>query len=341
VPYLRRDDDETEYPTSGEGRKKLLAYSVYSILSDDTADKMINIFRIEEPETNLHRAMQSALSHFLFDIDANDNKLKYLFISTHSPYILSDMDDVNLVRIFNENKITSKSEFYSVPTEWKNVKKKLNRTLSEAIFADAVLLVEGESECILFERVLSEIDPYYESKGNYILSVEGIGFKPYIDIFKTLEIKYVLKTDNDMKKVKDSNPALYYPLGLERINGILKFINVTDCVVLPVNKNLSEANLTIKARRLLYDKNKDSLDKIREKFNIYLSHCSLEEDILECLRNQRFIELLNKNTSEEALKYLKSKKQHRMVELVGKLNPDDCKKIYDHYNFACLKAVCV
>ena len=174
VPFIHQEGDDNEYPTSGEGRKKLLAYSVYNILSAEAADKKINIFLIEEPETNLHRSMQAALSHFLFDTDANDNMLNYLFISTHSPFVLSEMDDVTLVRLYNTDKIVATSECYTVPREWKSAKKKLNRELSWAIFADTVLLVEGESECILFERVLSEIDPYYESKGIYVLSVEGI-----------------------------------------------------------------------------------------------------------------------------------------------------------------------
>ena len=84
---------------NSEGRKKLVAYSVYNILADNTTDKKINLFLIEEHETHLHRSMQSALSHFLFNAEANDNTLKYLFISTHSPFVLSEMDDVNLARI--------------------------------------------------------------------------------------------------------------------------------------------------------------------------------------------------------------------------------------------------
>ena len=116
------------------------------------------------------------------------------------------MDDVTLVRLYNTDKIVATSECYTVPREWKSAKKKLNRELSWAIFADTVLLVEGESECILFERVLSEIDPYYESKGIYVLSVEGIGFKPYIDILSALKIKFFIKTDNDVMQVPNSNP---------------------------------------------------------------------------------------------------------------------------------------
>lgn len=340
VPFIHQEGDNNEYPTAGEGRKKLLAYSVYNILSAEAADKKINIFLIEEPETNLHRSMQAALSHFLFDLDANDNSLNYLFISTHSSFVLSEMDDVTLVRLYNTDKIVASSECYTVPQKWKSAKKKLNRELSWAIFADTVLLVEGESECILFERVLSEIDPYYESKGIYVLSVEGIGFKPYVNILSALKIKFVIKTDNDIIKVPNSRPPQYRQAGFSRINGLIKHIDtdVTTGTIL-LNSSLTKNDKMPSKIRGHYDSNKATLDNLRQRYGLYLSHCDLEEDLGECLGKTRFCELLGGSTTADCVKLLKSKKQHKMVELVDRLSKKDCKKIYNHYNFACLKAV--
>lgn len=340
VPFIHQEGDDNEYPTSGEGRKKLLAYSVYNILSSEAADKKINIFLIEEPETHLHRSMQAALSHFLFDPNANDNMLNYLFISTHSPFVLSEMDDVTLVRLYNTDKIVAASECYTVPDEWKSAKKKLNRELSWAIFADAVLLVEGESECILFERVLSEIDPYHESKGIYVLSVEGIGFKPYIDILSVLKIKFVIKTDNDIMQVPYSKPPQYRQAGFSRINGLIKHIDTaitTDTI--PLNPSLTKDDKKPSRIREHYNSNKATLDDLRRRYGLHLSHCDLEEDLGECLRKTRFCELLGRDTTTACVKLLKSKKQYKMIELVDRLSEKDCKKIYNHYNFACLKAV--
>lgn len=65
VPYIKQDTDDSLYPTSGEGRKKLLVYAIFDLLSQDEEEKKINIFLIEEPENHLHRSMQIALSHFL------------------------------------------------------------------------------------------------------------------------------------------------------------------------------------------------------------------------------------------------------------------------------------
>lgn len=60
VPYIKQDTDDSLYPTSGEGRKKLLVYAIFDLLSQDEEEKKINIFLIEEPENHLHRSMQIA-----------------------------------------------------------------------------------------------------------------------------------------------------------------------------------------------------------------------------------------------------------------------------------------
>ena len=44
IPYIKQDDDENLYPTAGEGRKKLLAYSIFDIWADENAEKKIITF---------------------------------------------------------------------------------------------------------------------------------------------------------------------------------------------------------------------------------------------------------------------------------------------------------
>ena len=135
APYIKREGSDDLYPTSGEGRKKLLVYSIYDLLAEESSEKKINLFLIEEPENHLHRAMQLALSHRIFV----DEKYKYTFMTTHSSFVLAEMDKVNLVRIYNETKIDSSSSFYTVPTEYVKQKQRLNKGLADAIFADKVL----------------------------------------------------------------------------------------------------------------------------------------------------------------------------------------------------------
>ena len=319
IPYIKQEGDDNLYPTAGEGRKKLLAYSIYDLLSGDSAENRIILFLIEEPENHLHKSMQIALSRILF----NDSKYTYLFVSTHSPFVLYEMDRVNLIRIYSKRKITSTSTLYKVPDEFEKSRKMLNRSLSEAIFADKVLLVEGPSEQLLFEKILTTVNPFYEAEGIYILSTGGIGFEKYFKILDALKILNVIKTDNDLRNVKKD--GYYSVLGFSRCN------NYIGKEILPT-KRISENSIS--AKRKLYDDNIEQLDKIRNDYNIYLSKSDLENDLDEVLHSE-----LIKCLGESPVEYLQSYKHYHMVELIKYLTDDDCRKIYNHYNFACLKAV--
>lgn len=322
VPYIKEDGDDSLYPTSGEGRKKLLVYSIFDLLAKEEEEKKINLFLIEEPENHLHRSMQISLSLILFQ----DEKYQYLFLTTHSPYVLAEMDQVNLVRIYNEDKIVSKSVLYTVPEKFSTQKKMLNRGLVEAIFADKVLLVEGPSENVLFGKVLSELNPFYEADGVYILPVSGFGFRPYFEVLDALHIKNVIKTDNDLRKVKGKEK--YSLLGFSRLNNYIgkKLLPKT-----PIDEN------GVEAKRNLYDSNKMTLDQIREKYSLFLSRCSLEEDLDEVIHDQMVKYL--PEADGDPIGYLQDAKNNNMVKLVEKLTPEDCRTIYNHYNFACLKEV--
>lgn len=322
IPYIKKNEDELLYPTSGEGRKKLLAYSIFDLLSKDVEERKINLFLVEEPENHLHRSMQIMLSRILFV----DKSYNYLFLTTHSSLVLSEMDNVNLIRIYNKTKVDSLSVLYRVPDDFKTQRKKLNQGLSEAIFSDKVLLVEGPSEEMLFNKILSTINPFYEAEGVYILPVNGVGFRKYFQILDKLKIKNIIKTDNDLKKI--SKKELYSVLGFHRINNYTKkdYKLPSD----PVKEN------TVDMKRLLYDNNRELLDLIRKKYKIFLSRCSLEEDLDEVIHDE-MIEYLSEAEEGNVIKYLQEAKKYNMVKLVEKLTPEDCRKIYEHYNFACLK----
>lgn len=320
IPYIKQDNDNNLYPTAGEGRKKLLAYSIYDIISDETAEKKINLFLIEEPENHLHKSMQIALSQILF----TDDKYAYLFVTTHSPFILYEMDDVNLVRIYSDRKINGISTFYKVPESYEKTRKMLNRCLSEAIFANKVLLVEGPSEYLLFSKVLSVVHPFYEADGIYILPVDGVGFGMYSSILDELEIFNVIKTDNDLRAVKGK--GTYSVLGFSRCN---KYIGEELLPTTQLQEN------SISAKRALYQENEDRLNEIRSEYRIFLSKVDLENDLDEALHD-RLIDLLKETSPVD---YLQGAKHYHMVKLVEKLTDEDCSAIYNHYNFACLKEV--
>ena len=203
----------------------------------------------------------------------------------------------------------------------------LNYCLSEAIFANKVLLVEGPSEYILFSKILSVVHPFYEADGIYILPVNGVKFELYHFILDELKIFNIIKTDNDLRVAKrESTYNVYSVLGFSRCNNYIKK------KLLPTTQ-LQENSIS--AKRKLYDDNKEKLNKIRDVHHIFLSRVDLENDLDEVLHN-RLIDLLEENSPVD---YLQDSKHYHMVELVKKLTDKDCETIYNHYNFACLKEI--
>ncbi|OXS24574.1 MAG: hypothetical protein BI182_16980 [Acetobacterium sp. MES1] len=151
----------------------------------------------------------------------------------------------------------------------------------------------------------------------------GIAFKTYIEILNELNIFNVIKTDNDLRSV--TGKGIYSVLGFLRCN------NYAGKQLLPtaqINEN------SVDAKRKLYNDNITTLDEIRNDYNIYLSKCDLENDLDEFLHD-RLVALLAANP----VAYLQDAKNYHMVELIEKLTDADCRTIYNHYNFACLKEV--
>ena len=247
--------------------------------------------------------------------------LRYVFVTTHSPFVLYEMDNVNLVRIYSDRKINGISTFYKVPENYEKARKMLNRCLSEAIFANKVLLVEGPSEYMLFSKVLAIVHPFYEAYGTYILPVDGIGFQMYISILDELEIFNAIRTDNDLRAVKGK--GTYSVLGFSRCN---KYIGKELLPTEQIQEN------SIAAKRALYNANIKTLDKIRGEYSIFLSKVDLENDLDEVMHD-RLLTLFGETSPVD---YLQDSKHYHMVKLIEKLSDTDCRTIYNHYNFACL-----
>lgn len=332
VPYVKRDDDIELYPTSGDGRKKLLSYSLLNYMMKLSKGNKIIVYLIEEPENSLHRSIQIALSKQLFT-----NKIyNYFFLTTHSPELLYEMDNASLIRIYSQDKITSSSHLYHIDEEYKDLKRKLNRSLADALFADNVLLVEGPSEKILFEKILSITSPDYESYGSYILEVDGIDFNPYVDTLEALGIKFIIKTDNDLQKL---NNGKYNLLG---INRCLKLINEEreesisiTFPELPQTKKESEIlkNQILKEEKMrIFDEKSSLLQKLNAK-KIFLSRIDLEHDLYEVIEERMHETFL----TDDPIAFLQSKKLINMITLIDTLTDKECIDIFNHPLFQALK----
>ncbi len=330
TPYILIDDSET-YPTAGDGRKKILAYTLLSLENREKEEKKINVFLIEELENHLHRSMQIALSYQLF----TDEIFKHLFMTTHSSLIVSQMNNVNLIKLFKDDKITGKSHLYTVPKMYINLKQKLNQRLAEAIYADVVLLVEGPSEKILFERILSEKCERYESLGGYILEVDGINFKEYYQVLTKLGIKVIVKTDNDLKLNREKQECNL--LGLNRCLTLVGKEKKPNINKIDISEYEKVAEYKKGLQREIFEVDfKDEIDKLK-KMHIFLSKVDLENDLYEVvpLAMERLVE--ENNSSKSAIDYLQSSKLVNMIKLCLALETEECNLIYKNEMFYCLK----
>lgn len=321
VPYITHaDSEENIYPTSGDGRQKVISYALLNYLNKSEKDDKIKIFLIEEPENSLHRSMIISLSRQLFE---EESIYDYFFLTTHSNELLYELDHAALIRLYNTGNTKASSVIFHHDEEQKNIKRRLNKQLSSAFFANKILLVEGPSEAILIDSIFEALGIEYELDGGFILETNGIDFSPYVNKLSALGINCFVKTDNDIKKVPKSKPNMYSLIGLNRC------IRLVEGTELESREIDNENRLEIK--KSLYSEFETMIHSF-EGENIYLSKIDLENDLFEIIPD-KMQEIFGNNPIDT----LQKAKKYNMIELVDKLEKKDFKAIYEHENFKVIK----
>lgn len=328
IPYMSSGGGHT-FPTSGDGRKKIMEYSLLTMESRKNEESKINVFLVEELENHLHRSMQISLSHQLFD----DGLFKYLFMTTHSAKLLNRMDNVNLIKLYMKDKPVGESYYYEVDEKYKKIKGQLNENLCEAIFEDKVLLVEGPSEVVLFKRILDVVEKKYECYGKYILPVDGIGFKEYRTVLNSLGVKTIIKTDNDLKYYETTGINL---LGLNRCKELLG-LDKLENEILPSIKNKDDYKIKKKIiQKAAFRKYKTDI-QVFESSDIYLSKIDLENDLYSVVQDKLDSFITTIETKKSPIEYLQTAKMLNMIEFTQFLDDEGCKIIYQSKSFECLR----
>lgn len=205
--------------------------------------RKVNIFFIEEPESHMHPQMQNVFIHFLKKY-YTDKKLQGL-ITTHSNEIARSVG-LHSLRVMRQTG-KSKSELFDLSEFRKSLVGKTMSTTddettyllenfydwffeigySELIFADKVILYEGDTERLYIRKLLNLSD-FSSLCDNYIafIQVGGAYAFNYLEILKRLKIKSLIITDLDYEKSASTFESAKKSTSTNAtINNVYKLIN--------------------------------------------------------------------------------------------------------------------
>lgn len=234
-------DDESIEPTSierlGLGIRSWGNFSIIKSYIENEAEKNIKndkafhpILLVEEPESHLHPQAQR---HFISNIqEIQAQKI----ITTHSPYILSQIDLNKILFVRKEGAKTIANRLITNgidKEELININNKVMNTRGELLYSNFVVLAEGETEeftlPIYFKKFFQK-QPF--ELGVMVIGVSGSGqYKPYISILEKLGINWCIFSDGEDKPLKDIK-SIFEELNLGEIenNSHLYYIPNAQCL---------------------------------------------------------------------------------------------------------------
>lgn len=201
--YVKDKDKFIHIDETGTGTQSALIIGILEVALKYKSSNA-RIFFIDEPELFLHplgiRYLGQLFKEFIAD------NLSQIIITSHSSILLSSFHPREIIRL---DKPSDYTEVNQLPFDYKDIDNKLARQInsglsSEMFFADKVLIVEGETEQIIFPN-LSFRNPATHFYKNNIAVVNAQGKESIIGIIRTLEllkIKWKAIVDDDFLDMK-------------------------------------------------------------------------------------------------------------------------------------------
>lgn len=180
---------------TSSGEKQLLNFLI-SICGMNVRNALV---LIDEPELHLHPLWQKSLFR-LFDKLAQQTQNQFVF-ATHSPVFISpeSIEHVTRVYVKDRKSYVKKLSPEQLPSTASQVRIINSQNNEKIFFADAVILVEGQSDRIFWEKIYAS---FYEktsvSKEIQFVDVGGKSeLKKYAAILEAYEIQYAVIADLD------------------------------------------------------------------------------------------------------------------------------------------------
>ncbi|WP_172460136.1 AAA family ATPase [Priestia endophytica] len=129
-----------------------------------------------------------------------------MLITTHSSEMTKTigLDNIRILRSNRHigSKVYDLNEFINLPnTDKKFYEKFFQFNMVEMVFADKLILFEGDAERLLFKYIISNLEQYGNLSSQYIsyIQVGGAYAHKYLDLIDFLEVKTLIFTDIDYK----------------------------------------------------------------------------------------------------------------------------------------------
>lgn len=325
------DNLELTYSTSegrlkigGDGRNNQIYLATWVAKQNykETLEK-VTIFAIEEPEAHLHPHQQRKLSKYL-----SESFNQQIFITTHSPQIASEFKPDKIVRLYQVRKITKVAKggcSNDMKLSFNDFGYRINAISSEIFFSNAVFLVEGPSEKLFYTSLARDMGIDLDRYNISILVVDGVGFKPYIKICQSLNIEYVMRTDDDIFEKTKKKVKYEFCAGISRVVGIYKeliakssedeFLKYWELNKLD-NEWLAELKSFPKKAKSLNEYVRNEM----KKYNIFLSYEDLERDLVGSKLYESLSAFYDLEDRDELIYNMQLRKAENMMGYLEYLN---------------------
>ncbi|CAB3288027.1 protein of unknown function [Methanocaldococcus lauensis] len=330
-------------------------FEVLNILAVVIGNKN-KVILLDEPALHLHPVYQKKLLKVFEDLgkdkdNQNRKKSNQIIIVTHSPYFVSAEFLNNTFRFYKENEATKWINVGEIIKQQykKDITKKFeeNDIKKRILFANGVLLVEGDCEYYTLPILLEKIGYSIEDYNIEIINVRGKGgFKEYIALLNELKIPFGIVCDGDTA----FNIYKHNRINEEKAEKIIKKLNdILDSEGLTEETIKSEINEIIKKYNTDYTlKNENDYSTLinafkdvfnNEKYPFWLKPNEYQEILKNITEN---MEKLRNDLKKKGMDRLESSKDienycieplyNNLNENFKKLNVFACKE-YDWHMF--------